>query len=322
MTYLPLGVIDELRTHHGVVSRATCLAAGMTPRAITGRVQRGEWIRVYRGVYQVATAPPTPEAALVAACMAAGPGAVASHVSAAWLWGMRDDAPLSVVSVPRGRDPRRPGLEVHRVRDLDPSRIRTRRGIPCTDPLRTLVDVAAVADAPDLDEMLDRAMAIRLVSVEGLQAEAARLGRPGRRGGAALVATLLRRGLIGGPHPSVLESRLLRVLHGGGIAVQATEVVVYRSETGSGYRLDTLIVPGLAVEVDGFRYHRSPERKTADEGRRNRLRLGGLFLLVYTWWDVLHDPDRIISQVRRKLDELGTPQRAAQAQTRAQTQAQ
>ena len=99
---------------------------------------------------------------------------------------------------------------------------------------------------------------------------------------------------------------MLRLLDRAGIVPLATEVVISSGDpeggTPSSYRLDVVIVPGVAVEVDGFRYHHSPEHKTADERRRNRIRLGGTFLLVYTWWDVAREPDRIVSEIRAVLD--------------------
>ena len=72
------------------------------------------------------------------------------------------------------------------------------------------------------------------------------------------------------------------------------------------YRVDAMMSAQVAVEVDGYAYHHTPEQKTYDERRRNRLRLGGLFLLVYTWRDVLHDGSRVVAEVRQAL-ELSRP---------------
>jgi hypothetical protein len=197
------------------------------------------------------------------------------------------------------RDPRLEALRVHvhRLKDLDQGRCRVRSAISCTDPLRTVVDLGAVAEPAELDEVIERALAAGLVDVDGLLAEADRLGRRGRAGVGDLRRGLRRLGVTNNPHPSVLESRLLRVLARAGITPAGTEVITY---TGAGvfYRLDMVIVPRLAVEVDGFRYHRSTKHKQSDERRRNRIRLSGTFLLVYTWWDVVHDPDRIVAEIR------------------------
>jgi hypothetical protein len=57
----------------------------------------------------------------------------------------------------------------------------------------------------------------------------------------------------------------------------------------------------VAVEVDGYAYHWSPEAKARDESRRNQLRLSGIFLLVYTWRDIRMEPGRVIREVTAAL---------------------
>ncbi|MHB1931258.1 MAG: PDDEXK family nuclease, partial [Acidimicrobiales bacterium] len=57
----------------------------------------------------------------------------------------------------------------------------------------------------------------------------------------------------------------------------------------------------LFVEVDGYAYHHSPEQKANDERRRNRLRLDGNIVLVYTWRDVVGDGARVLNEIRRAL---------------------
>jgi hypothetical protein len=54
-----------------------------------------------------------------------------------------------------------------------------------------------------------------------------------------------------------------------------------------------MLIPPVAMEVDGYTHHWSPEAKAHDEARRNQLRLDGIFLLVYTWIDIRHDQYRM-----------------------------
>jgi very-short-patch-repair endonuclease len=65
------------------------------------------------------------------------------------------------------------------------------------------------------------------------------------------------------------------------------------------------------IEVDGFAYHWSPEAKAYDEARRNRLRLGGSFLLVYSWRDICFDGRRVAQEalvaLRRFADGATVP---------------
>ena len=104
--------------------------------------------------------------------------------------------------------------------------------------------------------------------------------------------------MSGAPHPSVLESRVLRLLRRIGIEPIAVEVKV---GSDGRYRVDTLLHPNVALEVDGYTYHAAPELKAEDERRRGRLRLDGLFVLVYDWTEVLRDARRIEAECHEAL---------------------
>ncbi|HXW78750.1 MAG TPA: DUF559 domain-containing protein [Acidimicrobiales bacterium] len=148
-----------------------------------------------------------------------------------------------------------------------------------------------------LDEAIDAALAQRLVNVDGLLAEVARLRRRGRRGPAQLMARLDGRGFVGASSPSVLESRALRVLAAGKVKVDRCEVVVNNGR----YRLDIQVGPQLFVEVDGYAYHWAPEQKHYDDQRRNKLRLLGFEILVYDWRAIVSEPRRVLKDVKTAL---------------------
>lgn len=63
------------------------------------------------------------------------------------------------------------------------------------------------------------------------------------------------------------------------------------------YRLDFTLAERLALEVDGFAYHRNPEAMAHDHRRRNELIGLGWTVLVFTWLDVTRDGDRILATV-------------------------
>jgi very-short-patch-repair endonuclease len=186
---------------------------------------------------------------------------------------------------------------VHRPVDY-PQHVIIRRAIPCTNPLRTLVDLAAVCSADGLDDAIDRALAKRLLGVEAIEAEVRRLGRPGRSGVGHIRGALRRRGFTGAPHPSVLESRALRLLRQFGVEPLATEV---RMGPEGRYRVDVLLAPNVVMEVDGFAYHWDPEQVAEDKRRRAQLRLKGMVVLEYTWRDIVYDRYRVIREVRQAL---------------------
>lgn len=294
MVSLPADVRHQIRSDHGVITRSAALAAGLSDRLICSLVTSGEWERLYRGVYRPATSPVTVESDILSACLAAGAGAVASHQSAAWMWGLLPRVPTrQAVSVLRGARPRLSGVAVHRSGDLDLRRVVMRRGIPCTPAPRTVVDLAAVASVRLVDDVVDRALMNRRVTVEDLQAEIERLARPGRAGVGPARASLQRRGHVGPPAPSVLESAILRMFRRCGITPLATE----RWVEGGRYRIDVAVTRAVAVEVDGYAYHSSAAAMAADHERRNTIRLGGIFLLVFTWIDVIRSPERVARQI-------------------------
>ncbi len=299
MRMLSAEVRRLLRGQYGVISRAQCLRAGLTPDQVRSLLLAGQWERIHDGVYRLAGTPIAVEAEILAACLAAGPGAVASHHSAAWMWRLVDagDRRYPVISVRRSAHPRVHGVTVHRVRDLNSAGRVMWRQVPCTNPLRTLVDLAGAVPETTLDGAVDRGIARRLLTVDGLVAEIDRLSRPGRPGVRPLRDALRRRGHIGGPAPSVLESRTLRLLYAYGIRPIGSEIKV----DGGRYRLDIGLSEHVAIEVDGYRYHSDPDALGRDSQRGNHLLLARRYVLHYTWLHVLHDQPRIIREVRQAL---------------------
>ena len=286
---------DWQRTHGGLLTRAQAMALGATAKQIKVRLARAEWEIVFRTVYRDAGSPPTTHQHLLAACLAAGPHAMASHRSAAWLWEMVEAPPRAPeLTVPssdqHGR--RVAGITVHRTTQR--ARTVLRRGIPATNSVRTLVDLGAVVGAGALTVAVDRALAARLVTVAGLVAELSRIGRRGRPGVAPLRQVLTDRGLVGAPHPSVLESQTLRLFRVWQLPVPVEQAAGADGE----YRLDFAYADvRMAVEVDGYVWHFSPEQQRRDHARRNRLQAEGWRILVYTWRDVVNEPARVASEI-------------------------
>src|ERR1700722_12146800 len=79
---------DRFRRQHGAISRSEAVADGLSHRQIQQRGASGQWILIYPGAYRPAAHTITPEQQILAAVLSAGPGAVASHQAAAYLWGL------------------------------------------------------------------------------------------------------------------------------------------------------------------------------------------------------------------------------------------
>jgi very-short-patch-repair endonuclease len=264
----------------------------MSDREIDVHVAAGRLERPYRGVLRFPGAPLTWEQAALAASMAAGPGAVLSHTSAARLWGLLlpDARDIVEVSVPRPGYRRVPGVVVHRSRDLDGGVVTRRRGIPVTKPVRALLDIAASLPASAVEDALDRGLVARLFSVsavEWLLAETARSGRPG----IGPLSKILDERALGRDRPdSLLESRMARVLTR--FALPKPEFQQWLKFAGHPpIRVDFLYRGRrLVIEVLGFDPHGGWRRGQADMDRRNVLELNGYHLLEFSWGRVVRRP--------------------------------
>lgn len=149
--------------------------------------------------------------------------------------------------------------------------------------------------------VVDAALYTGLVSTAGLEAEIARRSRPGRAGPSRLADLLHKRGMIGGPEPSVLEAQAMRLFRRFDITVLGREIHV---GSDGRYRIDFLIAADLVVEVDGFAHHWSPEAKSYDDTRRNRLRAAGLTVLVYDWRAIRQEPNRVVREIQQAMARL------------------
>jgi hypothetical protein len=169
------------RRQHGVLARRDLLALGFTSKAIRCRIEGGRLRPICRGVYAVGWTPLTPEARWMAAVLACGTGAVLSHRSAAQLWGIgREWEGRIDVSVTRSGKVRRPGIKVRRRPSLRSDSVVYRLGIPVTDPVQTIIDLATELKPLRLERAVNEADKLDLVDLETLRSELdARVGEPG-----------------------------------------------------------------------------------------------------------------------------------------------
>lgn len=292
-------------SQHGLVERSQVLGAGVSPSTLRRWVAAGRLVVVFPGVYRVAGAPVTWEQRLLAAVLAAGDGAMASHRSAARLWQVLD-ADVLELTVPAHRRPRLPGVVVHRSEDVSGARPVRRARVPTTTPLRMLVDLGAVVGGGAVEDALDRALERRLVSVAGVERTLGRLACRGRSGAGVLRTVLDRRALGAAPADSLLEPRMARLLR-----AHALPAPVFQHEVRHGGRFVARVDfaypdAGLAVEVDGYGSHSSPRAFQADLRRQNALVALGWTVLRFTWSDVVGRPEKVATEIRRLLWTRGT----------------
>lgn len=284
---------------HGLFSRRQALDAGLTSRQVDYGARHRNWLRVHRGVYRMAGAPVTEAQRLLAAVLACGPRAAASHRGAGWAWGMTTDLVTEVTSPHRARPGA--GIVVHQA-EGDPRRV-FRRGIPCTDPLRTVLDLAALGDRSLVERGIDRGIATGLFPVTSLEAELGRRAVSGRPGVRLLRSCLAERLDGAGGRTSCLESPMDRLIVRQRLPLPERQHWVADRR----FRLDyAWPAARLAVEVDGYEDHSGLAVFRSDRERQNVLVLLGWTVLRFTWADVHHRPGRVAEQVRRALAVRGS----------------
>lgn len=274
---------------HGVVTRKQLLARGLSPAAVTHRIGTGRLHPVHRGVYAVGRPDLGQHGHWLAAVLAAGRGALLSHLSAAVLWGFHDAVRAGAssrinVTVPSARNPRVPDVTVHRRRNLMPDDIAEREQIPVTSVACTLVDLATQLPPSRLEAAVNAADRLNLIDPDALRETVERYRR-------RLGAPALRR-LLDATTFALTDSELERLF-----LPIAREAGLPQPETGvrlHGYKLDFVWRElGLVVETDGLRYHRTATQQTRDRRRDQVLTAAGLTVLRFTHAQVAHAPDGV-----------------------------
>jgi very-short-patch-repair endonuclease len=274
-----------VKRQHGVVTRGQLLSLGYTADAVKHRIWTGRLHPVRRGVYAVGRSQLSCHGIWMAAVLSCGSRAVLSHVSAAALWGIRDQesGPIEV-SVPAPREPLRPGIVVHRRAGLRSEHVTARLGVPVTTLVRTLVDMAMHLPADQLERAVNEADKRDLTNPEALRAALDDFGRG--PGAGILRRTLDRRTFM--ITDSELERRLLPLARKAGLSAPQTGASV------NGYRVDFYWPDlGLVVETDGLRYHRTPAQQARDRMRDQAHAAAGLTTLRFTHAQVTGDPGHV-----------------------------
>ena len=280
---------------HGVVHRRQALDLGLTSRQIERRLEAGLLVPLHTAVYRLVAHHPSSEQAVLAACLATG--GVASHRSAAALWGFRGARHGRPEVTLRSRSrPELHGVLVHRTARLEAMDVTRREGIPVTTPACTLLHLGAVIPVEVLEPALEDAILRRLVTFAEVTRTMERLGRSGRNGAGVLRRLVEARDPATAPTESMLEDRLLGVLRTAGLPAPVRQLQM------SGVRIDFAYPDArLAVEADGRVWHAGRSDLQRNSSKGNLLVGLGWRVLHFTWFDVTSRPRYVVATVGRLL---------------------
>jgi very-short-patch-repair endonuclease len=279
------------QAQHGVLTRADLLRLGFSDDGIKHRVGSGRLHPIAAGVYAVGRPELSTRGPWMAAVLACGSDAVLSHRSAADLWGIGYEEPGRIdVTIRRRSALERTGIKV-RSRPKLPERSVVRRfGIPVTNPVQTVIDLATELKPMRLERAVNQADVHDLVDPETLRtALDGYVGMPGVK----TLRTMLDR------HTFRLSDSDLEILFRP--LARAAALPSPRSKHWVlGYEVDFWFPDhNLVVETDGLRYHRTPAQQARMVKRDQTHTAAGLRVLRFTHWQIAYAPTEVTNILRR-----------------------
>ena len=221
--------------------------------------------------------------------------AVASHASAAHLWGLYRFAPERIdVTAPIRRRAKREFV-VHFSSILAPEDRGAREGIPVTSVPRTLLDLAIRARPDQLDRLLERAEELELLDLHAAEAVLVRAG--GHRGRGRLRRALA----LYQPDPAFTRSRFeeqfLRLVRAAGLPAPSMNFNAH------GYELDAYWPEHrFAVELDLFETHGTRAAFERDRLRHEELKLLGIEMIRVTKPRLDREPEVVLGNLATLLE--------------------
>jgi Protein of unknown function (DUF559) len=231
---------------------------------------------------------------MVAALLRVGDGAVLSHATAAWWWGLIDIEPQVIeLSVTRRVHPV-DGLVIHQRRHLESTR---HRRFPVTTLPQTFLDLAATHPFNIVRQALAQADYLKLLDA-GPVAAIAGQGKPG---GVTLRKALERHQPQLAYTRSRLERAFLALCETAGLPLPEVNARVV------GWTVDA-VWPSerVVVELDGHDNHRTRAQIERDRRKELALRAAEFIVLRYTATQVFEQADLVVPDLVATLTARST----------------
>lgn len=266
------------QSQDGLITRRQALRV-LTENQIDWLAGGDAWHAVYPGVYRMTGVAPTWRRSVLAMALLR-PDVLASHRTAAFLWGLVDRPPAELEFLTRvGRATGPGGVTVHRTRRWFDDMRSVAGGVPTTRPARTLMDLSRRCSLATLQSAVDRALTRRILRFDELMAEFERLGaRPGKSF-ALMAAVLPKRDAQYEKLESVGEVDILDWIRDAALPgpCEQFRIPVGRDDT---FRPDYAYPDmKIAIEVQSWGWHGGPAKYEQDASKAIRLAAMGWIVL-------------------------------------------
>ncbi len=284
---------DLATRQYGVVTRRQLLELGYSEEMIGHDLETGRLQAWHRSVFAVRHRGLGPHGLCKAAILFRGAGALVSHQSAIWLWGLEPklEVPVHVSVTWRGHAHDAIGL--HHCPVLRDEDVAETERLPVTAVPRALLDFAADAKTLRLERAIDRADRLGILDL----ASVARITDEvrGHRGCRPLRRAMVIYGESGFTR-SGGEKRMLAALADAGVKRPAVNLFVDRHEVDFYWEEER-----FAVELDSCEHHRGRRSFEEDRKRQDDLAMAGMETIRISGIRLQREPRKVAMRIAQHL---------------------
>jgi hypothetical protein len=282
----------------GIIRSEQLIELGFSKSMLARKAQDREWHRIYRAIYKLIEMNQPRD--LLRAAVAILPTAVASHEAAAQIHEIsfqslaKDTITVTVISETTHD---LLGVTVHRNSDLLPHHLEFIDGLELTTRIRTIFDLVQKLGRRLSFALLDQEMMLNNISLQDVADLVEDLARQGKPGSTIFKEYVEDRDWVDGRSP--LHMMALEIIDA---AMLPTPEEEHHLPWEPWKRFDLAFPHAkLAIELDGLRYHSTPEQMKADRQRDRDAHANEWVVLRFTWDDLVNQPDRFVKHLQEHL---------------------
>ena len=274
---------------YGIVTREQLHYLGYSTDAVDRMVAVGRLHTWHRGIFAVGHHGLSAHGLCMATVLFRGGGALISHQSAVWLWGLERKLEIPVHVSVRRRGWAGDAVGLHHCPSLRDEDVTETERLAVTAVPRTLLDYASEAQQPRLERAIDRADRLELLDLAAIDRLADEVDTHRGRGPLLRAMTAFRES---GFSRSGGEKRMLAALDDAGIRRPLVNNFVEGHELDFYWEQER-----LAVELDSWEHHRGRRSFADDHRRQEELAMAGVETIRVTGTRLRREPRKVARRI-------------------------